>query len=184
MDLATEIMSKLTDKEVTEVKEEQPVVPCRRCGRLSAAAPIELSEEAKKEYFRCMLGQRRYTKTVELFDGTVSVTFEEPTVAIQRRLESLKNLSISEATDANLIGMLAEIQHVDQETGTATVVYKASPEDRLRYLGDPSTMMSELTVNAVEMLALRRVNEIFLIVLGLLSSSVLSSDFFKGVGLS
>ena len=174
----------LTEKIADELKNEQPVIRCQRCGRQSAAAPLELSEEVKKEYFRCLLGQRRYTKTIDMFDRTVLATFEEPTIAIQRRLESLGDLSITEAGDANLIGTLAEIQHVDTDTGVSTSVYKASPDDRLKLLENVNTMLSGLELNTIELLALRRANELFMLTLGLLSSSVLSNDFFKGVGLS
>lgn len=163
---------------------EQQVVRCQRCGRLSAAAPISIDESTKKEYFRCLLGQRPFSKTVKMFSGAVEVTFEEPSAAVQRRLESYTGTSQAVMDDMNLIGSIKELIHVDTDTGNSTVIYSATVEDRLASLADPASAIDKIGLSSVELTALRRVCGVFYVLLGTLAGSVLTDDFFAGVGLS
>ena len=60
--------------EKNQVPQEEPQI-CVVCGH-QVGAPVELEEDEKKEYLRCILGNRLYSKEYLLYDGQVRMVFQ------------------------------------------------------------------------------------------------------------
>lgn len=86
-----------------ETKTEFP--QCPRCG-WSTDPKLKPSEEDVKEYFRSVLGCRLFSKTYELVDGKIKMTFS--TVSSEAQAESERvtaGLDLLPDREANSLGM-------------------------------------------------------------------------------
>lgn len=76
----------MSDEPVDIAQPVQPVT-CRCCGAVHAADHIEVTDLAKTEWLRHILGAKHFSQSYELYGGTVVFTFEKPTIEQARVAE-------------------------------------------------------------------------------------------------
>lgn len=184
-ELRAEYQKKSEEVEQLRAKLDQPI-PCKRCGRDAATAPLKIDEEIKKEYFRSILGQRPFSHTYRLYDNQLLITYET------MKGDTLVNYGLSmKQTDADLlplanlilIGSLVRVAVID-EAMQEKVLYEASAEDRAAAVKDVSASMNRLAACMDQMLimTLRNTCTMFnALCAGLVE--VGKTKFYKGAGL-
>jgi len=185
-ELRAEYQKKSEEVEQLRAKLDQPI-PCKRCGRDAATAPLKIDEEIKKEYFRSILGQRPFSHTYRLYDNQLLITYET------MKGDTLVNYGLSmKQTDADLlplanlilIGSLVRVAVID-EAMQEKVLYEASTEDRAAAVKDVSASMNRLAACMDQMLimTLRNTCTMFNALCAGLVEVGQDENFYKGAGL-
>lgn len=185
-ELRAEYQKKSEEVEQLRAKLDQPI-PCKRCGRDAATAPLKIDEEIKKEYFRSILGQRPFSHTYRLYDNQLLITYET------MKGDTLVNYGLSmKQTDADLlplanlilIGSLVRVAVID-ESMQEKVLYEASAEDRAAAVKDVSASMNRLAACMDQMLimTLRNTCTMFNALCAGLVEVGQDENFYKGAGL-
>lgn len=185
-ELRAEYQKKSEEVEQLRAKLDQPI-PCKRCGRDAATAPLKIDEEIKKEYFRSILGQRPFSHTYRLYDNQLLITYET------MKGDTLVNYGLSmKQTDADLlplanlilIGSLVRVAVID-EAMQEKVLYEASAEDRAAAVKDVSASMNSLAACMDQMLimTLRNTCTMFNALCAGLVEVGQDENFYKGAGL-
>lgn len=185
-ELRAEYQKKSEEVEQLRAKLDQPI-PCKRCGRDAATAPLKIDEEIKKEYFRSILGQRPFSHTYRLYDNQLLITYETMKGA------TLVNYGLSmKQTDADLlplanlilIGSLVRVAVID-ESMQEKVLYEASAEDRAAAVKDVNASMNRLATCMDQMLimTLRNTCTMFNALCAGLVEVGQDENFYKGAGL-
>ena len=185
-ELRAEYQRKSEEVEQLRAKLHQPI-PCKRCGRDAATAPLKIDEEIKKEYFRSILGQRPFSHTYRLYDNQLLITYET------MKGDTLVNYGLSmKQTDADLlplanlilIGSLVRVAVID-ESMQEKVLYEASAEDRATAVKDVSASMNRLAACMDQMLimTLRNTCTMFNALCAGLVEVGQDENFYKGAGL-
>ena len=185
-ELRAEYQKKSEEVEQLRAKLDQPI-PCKRCGRDAATAPLKIDEEIKKEYFRSILGQRPFSHTYRLYDNQLLITYET------MKGDTLVNYGLSmKQTDADLlplanlilIGSLVRVAVID-EVMQEKVLYEASAEDRAAAVKDVSASMNRLAACKDQMLimTLRNTCTMFNALCAGLVEVGQDENFYKGAGL-
>ena len=185
-ELRAEYQKKSEEGEQLRAKLDQPI-PCKRCGRDAATAPLKIDEEIKKEYFRSILGQRPFSHTYRLYDNQLLITYET------MKGDTLVNYGLSmKQTDADLlplanlilIGSLVRVAVID-EAMQEKVLYEASAEDRAAAVKDVSASMNRLAACMDQMLimTLRNTCTMFNALCAGLVEVGQDENFYKGAGL-
>lgn len=185
-ELRAEYQRKSEEVEQLRAKLDQPI-PCKRCGRDAATAPLKIDEEIKKEYFRSILGQRPFSHTYRLYDNQLLITYET------MKGDTLVNYGLSmKQTDADLlplanlilIGSLVRVAVID-EAMQEKVLYEASAEDRAAAVKDVSASMNRLAACMDQMLimTLRNTCTMFNALCAGLVEVGQDENFYKGAGL-
>lgn len=185
-ELRAEYQRKSEEVEQLRAKLDQPI-PCKRCGRDAATAPLKIDEEIKKEYFRSILGQRPFSHTYRLYDNQLLITYET------MKGDTLVNYGLSmKQTDADLlplanlilIGSLVRVAVID-ESMQEKVLYEASAEDRAAAVKDVSASMNRLAACMDQMLimTLRNTCTMFNALCAGLVEVGQDENFYKGAGL-
>lgn len=185
-ELRAEYQKKSEEVEQLRAKLDQPI-PCKRCGRDAATAPLKIDEEIKKDYFRSILGQRPFSHTYRLYDNQLLITYET------MKGDTLVNYGLSmKQTDADLlplanlilIGSLVRVAVID-EAMQEKVLYEASAEDRAAAVKDVSASMNRLAACMDQMLimTLRNTCTMFNALCAGLVEVGQDENFYKGAGL-
>ena len=185
-ELRAEYQKKSEEVEQLRAKLDQPI-PCKRCGRDAATAPLKIDEEIKKEYFRSILGQRPFSHTYRLYDNQLLITYET------MKGDTLVNYGLSmKQADADLlplanlilIGSLVRVAVID-EAMQEKVLYEASAEDRAAAVKDVSASMNRLAACMDQMLimTLRNTCTMFNALCAGLVEVGQDENFYKGAGL-
>lgn len=185
-ELRAEYQKKSEEVEQLRAKLDQPI-PCKRCGRDAATAPLKIDEEIKKEYFRSILGQRPFSHTYRLYDNQLLITYET------MKGDTLVNYGLSmKQTDADLlplanlilIGSLVRVAVID-ESMQEKVLYEASAEDRAAAVKDVNASMNRLATCIDQMLimTLRNTCTMFNALCAGLVEVGQDENFYKGAGL-
>lgn len=185
-ELRAEYQKKSEEVEQLRAKLDQPI-PCKRCGRDAATAPLKIDEEIKKEYFRSILGQRPFSHTYRLYDNQLLITYET------MKGDTLVNYGLSmKQTDADLlplanlilIGSLVRVAVID-EAMQEKVLYEASAEDRAAAVKDVNASMNRLATCMDQMLimTLRNTCTMFNALCAGLVEVGQDENFYKGAGL-
>ena len=185
-ELRAEYQKKSEEVEQLRAKLDQPI-PCKRCGRDAATAPLKIDEEIKKDYFRSSLGQRPFSHTYRLYDNQLLITYET------MKGDTLVNYGLSmKQTDADLlplanlilIGSLVRVAVID-EAMQEKVLYEASAEDRAAAVKDVSASMNRLAACMDQMLimTLRNTCTMFNALCAGLVEVGQDENFYKGAGL-
>ena len=185
-ELRAEYQKKSEEVEQLRAKLDQ-LIPCKRCGRDAATAPLKIDEEIKKEYFRSILGQRPFSHTYRLYDNQLLITYET------MKGDTLVNYGLSmKQTDADLlplanlilIGSLVRVAVID-ESMQEKVLYEASAEDRAAAVKDVSASMNRLAACMDQMLimTLRNTCTMFNALCAGLVEVGQDENFYKGAGL-
>lgn len=185
-ELRAEYQKKSEEAEQLRAKLDQPI-PCKRCGRDAATAPLKIDGEIKKEYFRSILGQRPFSHTYRLYDNQLLITYET------MKGDTLVNYGLSmKQTDADLlplanlilIGSLVRVAVID-ESMQEKVLYEASAEDRASAVKDISASMNRLATCMDQMLimTLRNTCTMFNALCAGLVEVGQDENFYKGAGL-
>lgn len=185
-ELRAEYQKKSEEVEQLRAKLDQPI-PCKRCGRDAATAPLKIDEEIKKEYFRSILGQRPFSHTYRLYDNQLLITYET------MKGDTLVNYGLSmKQTDADLlplanlilIGSLVRVAVID-ESMQEKVLYEASAEDRAAAVKDVNASMNRLATCMDQMLimTLRNTCTMFNALCAGLVEVGQDENFYKGAGL-
>ena len=185
-ELRAEYQKKSEEVEQLRAKLDQPI-PCKRCGRDAATAPLKIDEEIKKDYFRSILGQRPFSHTYRLYDNQLLITYET------MKGDTLVNYGLSmKQTDADLlplanlilIGSLVRVAVID-EAMQEKVLYEASAEDRAAAVKDVSASMNRLAACMDQMLVmtLRNTCTMFNALCAGLVEVGQDENFYKGAGL-
>lgn len=185
-ELRAEYQKKSEEVEQLRAKLDQPI-PCKRCGRDAATAPLKIDEEIKKDYFRSILGQRPFSHTYRLYDNQLLITYET------MKGDTLVNYGLSmKQTDADLlplanlilIGSLVRVAVID-EAMQEKVLYEASAEDRAAAVKDVNASMNRLATCMDQMLimTLRNTCTMFNALCAGLVEVGQDENFYKGAGL-
>ena len=185
-ELRAEYQKKSEEVEQLRAKLDQPI-PCKRCGRDAATAPLKIDEEIKREYFRSILAQRPFSHTYRLYDNQLLITYET------MKGDTLVNYGLSmKQTDADLlplanlilIGSLVRVAVID-ESMQEKVLYEASAEDRASAVKDISASMNRLATCMDQMLimTLRNTCTMFNALCAGLVEVGQDENFYKGAGL-
>lgn len=176
------------ERELAELKERlNKPVPCKRCGRDAATAPLKIDEEIKKAYFRSILGQRPFSHTYRLYNNQLLITFEtmKGDTLINYGL-GMKNNDASLLPLANLIliGSLARVAVVD-DTLQEKVLYEATAEQRAEALKHVDEALNGLarTLDQMLILTLRNTCTLFNALCAGLIELGQDENFYKGAGL-
>lgn len=160
---------------------------CKRCGRSDMDAELKVEESTIQEYFRCSLGGRPFSKTFNIGDGTLSVTFEAPSADFMVEFERIaaKATNEDDLLDLRMLISLAEIKTYDEQSSGLNTVYKKSADERRKLFEDPKQALLDFSrdFDAVMLMLLRRVNLTFVLLLNEIVNSLVNKDFYKGVGL-
>lgn len=165
-------------------EQEQPQV-CKRCGRPDLNKELDVSDEAVKEYFRCALGGRKFTKTFNVMNNELSATFEALSAQDELLLNRLNPTSTVQPIDVRMLLSLKEVSVFDPETSGLRTIYSRSTEDSKKLLENPAEELDKLTENfdSVMLGVLRRMHITFVMLINTITEHIIDEDFYKGVGL-
>lgn len=171
-----------------EAIKENIITPvyCNRCGRPSMAAELQVSDENMKEYLRCALGNRPFSKVIPVM-GVIEFTFTMLPADLEVRLE--RHISKNEGQVNNLdIRMLLSLEKItkyDEDTAETVTVYEKSAEERSMILNKPEQGLQELSskLDSALLNVARRASMSFSILCNLILEKMVSRDFYEGVGL-
>lgn len=176
------------EEEVEELRRQlEKPVPCKRCGRDAATAPLNIDEDIKKAYFRSILGQRPFAHTYRLYDNRLLITFEtmKGDTLINYGL-SMKQSDASLLPLANLmlVGSLTRVAVIDDDL-QEKVLYEASNVDRADALKNVDAAMDKLASCMDQMLimTLRNTCTMFNALCAGLVELGQDENFYKGAGL-
>lgn len=142
--------------------------------------PPRPGEDDRKEYVRCLLGKRKFSKTFALFDGMVSARFEvlsqEQSQVLGTYLDQItKTEMMQRATEAMQLKVLFYCRKFNDQVFTpvgADQDWKAVYAERFAEYGEDVPVL------------LTRVLMEFLRIVEQLPSSGFDTNFWKGAGLS
>lgn len=140
--MADTAVVKETIDAINAIQEDTSKHVCKRCGWDQRQEYDVASSELLRDYFKCMLGQVPFQKTYELFNGVLTVVFEEPTGKLLRLQEkeaskrlANKDNTISDALDFAIIPALVSIALENEGVGRK-YLYQADAGRRERLLED------------------------------------------------
>ena len=184
-------MSEDKEQEVvtTETAEFDVNVPrvCKRCGRPHLEKDIEVDEATLREYTRCALGGRIFSKTFSVCNGELNVTLSALPAEFEVEVERLATVATSDiqTLDIRLLLSLTEIKAFDADTSGFKTIYSADIEARKKILENPKQAMKDLAekVDAILLGVLRRMSATFIILQNAILETLVNKDFYEGVGL-
>ena len=163
---------------------------CACCGRVVTEQPLQLSEDAKKAYFKAMLVQKPFTKEYTLFDGCLKVVLEMPNkdilVAQKKAIASIDNILNTQAiTDIMLLSCLVSATLVDEDANEETVIYEADKDSRIALLETPEESIESLMrkCDYAVLTAIRETLTMFGKLLNAITNVGLDKNFYEGAGL-
>lgn len=68
---------------------EEKLTKCPCCGKITLKLPVKVKQEELDRYVACMATGEAYTKTYQLFNGTIQVTVTEPKDVIKDKMNML-----------------------------------------------------------------------------------------------
>ena len=163
---------------------------CKRCGFDQREDYTPVNDDLLQEYFRYALAQKPFTKTYELYNGTIELVFEEATGKLLRLQEhTIMALgrgdtppALSDVADFSLLTSLVSIRQRAVAGGPLTTIYFADAGRREQLLTEQK-LPDEL--NAVPMIllqALRSAYTQFARLCGALITAAQDENFWQGVG--
>lgn len=159
---------------------------CTRCGRASLAADLKVSDETMKEYLRCSLGGRVFSKTISVH-GMFDLVFEALPADLEIALERYVQQHTPEISGVDLrtLVTLARIDKYDQDTGETTTVYEKDINTRREFIKHPEKSFEELAkkLDSAMLGVVRRAGLSFLVLCGAIIEELVDGDFYEGVGL-
>lgn len=167
-------------------EEIEKISYCKRCGRQVTEEPLKVSDDVVKEYMRCRLGGRLFSREFKSLDGSLIITLETANASISRLLEKyLDPDGILANSDAQVLALVSSIDRVDRDNGTINNIYKADAKDRKNALSDIDTGMDAIcdALDVVELGLVRRATKAFVILNNVLMETAIDENFYKGVGL-
>lgn len=176
----------IEENKVKEEHVEEHAVLCPRCNKNIAQADLTVTDDVLKEYTRCLLGQRPFTKTMTLFKGAMQVTFESMSAEQAEIFRTvMAEADLDRALDAKLLATMKNIKVIDATTQTSADTYTADYNTRLGYC---KSMPAEVTdvlkgIDAPMLGVLRKCALTFELLCLTIRESVFSEDFYEGIGL-
>lgn len=162
-------------------------VYCKRCGRPHLTKDLEVDEETMKEYTRCALGGKPFSRTFNVLNNELQVTFLALPAEFEVALERLQAIADSDmyAIDLRMLLTLESIKVFDPDTSGMKTVYFADLEKRRAILEAPKKALEELAsdVDAVLLGVLRRMSSTFVVLQNAILENIVNKDFYEGVGL-
>jgi hypothetical protein len=171
--------------EATEAHEEHALI-CPRCNKNLSQPELTVSEDVRKEYTRCLLGQRPFTKTLTLLDGALQVTFESMSAEQAELFRTvMADAEIERAIDAKLLATLKTIKVIDKEVQTSVDTYMADYNTRLGFCKSMPPAITEVlkNIDAPMLGILRKCTVTFDLLCMTIREDVFAGDFYEGIGL-
>ena len=162
------------------------VAVCPRCHKDLSQPHISVAEDVIKEYTRCLLGQRPFSKTINLLDGTLQVTFEGMTAEQSELLKPLLvEADIDRAIDMKLLATLKSVRAVDKGMQTSVDTYMADYNTRKQYCKSVPADITEVfaSLDAPMLGVLRRCALAFDMLCLSIRESIFDDHFYTGIGL-
>ncbi len=159
---------------------------CPRCNKNISQAALTVSEDVLKEYTRCLLGQRPFTKTMSMFGGTMQLTFESMSAEQAEVFKTVMvEADVEKALDAKLLATLKNIKVIDTDNQTSVDTYTADYNTRLGYCKSmPAEVATVIkNVDAPLLGVLRKCALTFELLCVTIRESVFNGDFYEGIGL-
>lgn len=167
-------------------EEKQPMI-CKRCGRIELDKNLEVDEATMKEYFRCSLGGKPFTRSFNVADGDFTATFEVLSADAEVLLDKYINKDMTDIAlmDLRLLLTLKEITKLDAETSGIKTIYSRDKKERIKVLDNPKASLEQLTSNfdSIMLGVLRRMNVTFMLLTNTILENIINQDFYEGVGL-
>ena len=184
----------MLENEQKDVEQQAPEtdskfsIRCERCGRSVAVAPITVATEVMQDYVRSMLAQRRFTRTVTLFNGAVSIELEALSAEQDKSIRTLmldsKN-TVQNILDTRIAGCLASVKLMNTELHTAEEIYSADYDKRKALTSgvvhDIDSMLPAVDVVLRDLIKASAVT--FLALCNAIAEQMIDNDFYTGAGL-
>ena len=164
---------------------------CRRCGRELGTSPLAVTDSVAEEYFRCLLGQRPFEKTFNLFGGRLRLTFRE--LSGDSIIENNRTITKAESDDefADVLemylvtGMLVKVETFDEATMRTETLYDMTDDQLIENTKDPKAAYDNLlrTVGQMKIAVIRRTCTIFEYLLSALIEKGQDPNFYEDAGL-
>lgn len=173
---------------VNAVQEDAHEHTCKRCGWDQREDYDVADTEQVKEYFKCIIAQIPFTKSYELFNGLMTVVFEEPTGKLLRLQEkeaskriAAKDDTISDALDFAVLPALVSVTLSNDGFGSKTLY--AADINRRTQIMEKGEIPAELdNMPLVSLQAIRNVYGEFSRLCGQLVRAAQDENFWRGVG--
>lgn len=164
----------------------EKTIYCKRCGRQVVEDPVTVSDDVVKEYMRCRLGGRPFSREMRVLNGSFIITAETADADIIRLLDRYIDINgVLTNPDMQLLALISKLERVDLDSGITTTIYEADRSVRKAALTDTETGIGKLCANldAVELGVVRRACKAFVILNNILMETIVDENFYKGVGL-
>lgn len=159
---------------------------CKRCGRQVTDDPITVSDEVVKEYMRCRLGGRPFTKEIKVLNGSFVIMLETANAKLVRIIDRYLDVNgVLTNPDVQLLALITKLERVDVDSGVISTVYEADQQARIDALKNVEAGMDRLSgdLDAVELGVVRRACKAFVVLNNVLMETVVDENFYSGVGL-
>lgn len=170
---------------------------CPRCMWDTSLPVVEPTEEDKKDYLRCVLGGKPYSKTYEVFGGAVFLTFQERDNKLAQMREHQQKVDAIKVL-AEVDEKMAGLEMLDKATKTrvATTLKRVRMGDEEKTIPDWKDLEEEDGVSVVQQLVLATFDGVsesltnvfvnlardFEALVDTLTQRAAESDFWTGVG--
>jgi hypothetical protein len=108
---------------------------CQACGHDTRLESVELKEEDRREYVRCVLGRRQFTKEYTFLDGAVKAVFGDCALSAQTAADQLARELRKErpSIPASLIRCAIAMRELSM--GGESRIWEGTPKD-IQEMGD------------------------------------------------
>lgn len=166
---------------------EKLSVRCPRCNKEVSEGYLTVSDDVLKEYTRCLLGQRPFSKTMDIFGGVMRVTFEAMSAEQAELFQTIinENTDLARVLDIKMLATLKSISMVDSNMAATTDIYLADYNTRREYCKNAPADVTAIikNIDAAVLGTLRRCALAFDTLCVAIKDSVFSEDFYTGIGL-
>ena len=178
--------NKVAEEQVTQPS-DQLSLRCPRCNKEVSEGYLTVADDVLKEYTRCLLGQRPFSKTMDLFGGVMRVTFEAMSAEQAELFQTIvsEDTDLARILDIKMLATLKSISMVDSNMSATTDVYLADYNTRKEYCRNAPTDVTAIikNIDAAVLGTLRRCALAFDTLCVAIKDSVFSEDFYTGIGL-
>ena len=175
------------EAKVKELEEAHHV--CKRCGRDNMEADLKVKEDIVQEYFRSLLGQRPFSRTLKAMNGMLNIEF-----TLQHGDSLLASISSERTQDVGdngsaimfMMSTLSAVTFIDKEKGISKVIYSADEDALTNAVKDYGNYYNKLvkSVDAIQLSVIKQASILFNLLVFQLMSAVIDKDFYEGAGLT
>lgn len=164
----------------------EKTIYCKRCGRQVTDEPVTVSDDVVKEYMRCRLGGKPFSRELKVLNGSFIITAETADAGLIRIVDKYLDVNgILPNPDVQLLALITKLERVDVDSGIIDTLYEADIDARKDALANVEVGMDKLCkkLDAVELGVVRRACKAFVVLNNILMEMIVDENFYSGVGL-